>query len=188
MPQDQFSDAIMLLKADHRKVNGLFEQFEHGRNAARKQAIAHEICTELKIHAMIEEEIFYPAFRGKIADRTLDAARSEHAGAKLLIDEIAGSDALEPFFDARVTVLAAEIRHHAREQERLRDGLFAQCRNTDVDLVALLQPLLERKRALLAQARAWQAGLPLAIPGAVTLVPMGARAGSGMSSIRSATQ
>jgi hypothetical protein len=168
MPQEQFSDAIMLLKADHRKVDGLFEQFEKARDAARKQAIAHDICTELKIHTMIEEEIFYPAFREKIEEDTLDEAQVEHDGAKVLINDIESSDAGEPFFDAKVTVLAEEIRHHVHEEEMPSEGMFAQCRKTDVDLVALLQPMLERKQALLAQAKA--TGLPVAKPAAVKLV------------------
>jgi hemerythrin superfamily protein len=63
MATKQFTDAITLLKADHRKVENLFEQFEKTQAASRKQSLAHEICTELKIHTAIEEEIFYPAFR-----------------------------------------------------------------------------------------------------------------------------
>ena len=74
MAKAEFTDAIALLKADHRKVEDLFEQFEKARAANRKQEIAHQICTELKIHTTIEEEIFYPAFRGKIEDDTLDEA------------------------------------------------------------------------------------------------------------------
>jgi hypothetical protein len=162
MPQEQFTDAIMLLKADHRKVDELFGQFEHASNAGRKQAIAHQICTELKIHTMIEEEIFYPAFRGKIDDDMLDEAQVEHDGAKVLINDIESADASEPYFDAKVQVLSEEIQHHVHEEEMYSDGMFALCRKTDVDLVALLQPMLERKQALLAQATAWQSGLPLA--------------------------
>ncbi len=170
MPQEQFTDAIMLLKADHRKVDELFEKFEHGHSAGRKKAIAHEICTELKIHTMIEEEIFYPAFRGKIDDDILDEAQVEHDGAKVLINDIESADATEPFFDAKVKVLSEEIRHHVHEEEMPSEGMFAHCRKTDVDLVALLEPMLERKQALLAQAKAWQGGLPVARLSAVKLV------------------
>lgn len=62
MADDQFTDAIALLKADHRTVEDLYET---ARSDARKRDIAHRICVELKIHTMIEEEIFYPAFRGR---------------------------------------------------------------------------------------------------------------------------
>ena len=54
-------DAIALLKADHRKVEELFEKFEKAKGTERKKALADEICMELSIHATIEEEIFYPS-------------------------------------------------------------------------------------------------------------------------------
>jgi hypothetical protein len=167
--QEQFSDAIMLLKADHRKVDGLFEQFSKARDDAKKQAIAHEICTELKIHTLIEEEIFYPAFRGKIEDDTLDEAQVEHDGAKVLVNDIENSRAADPFYDAKLTVLSEQVKHHVHEEEMPSQGMFAQCRKTDVDLVALLASMLARKRELLAQAKA--SGLPPAKPNAVKLVP-----------------
>ena len=50
MTPETFTDAIALLKADHRKVEGLFEKFE-GTKGQSKQAIAEQICNELKIHA-----------------------------------------------------------------------------------------------------------------------------------------
>ncbi|MEL0212080.1 MAG: hemerythrin domain-containing protein, partial [Novosphingobium sp.] len=58
MAQAKFTDAIALLKADHRNVEALFEKFESARDD-RKQALAQQICNELKIHTIIEEEIFY---------------------------------------------------------------------------------------------------------------------------------
>ncbi len=64
-------DAIVLLKADHRKVEELFEKFEKAKDSKVKTALVHEICTELSVHTMIEEEIFYPACTGKIEDDTV---------------------------------------------------------------------------------------------------------------------
>ena len=55
-------DAIALLKKDHRQVEGWFEQFEKSRSNDRKEKLAGEICSALKMHTAIEEEIFYPAF------------------------------------------------------------------------------------------------------------------------------
>ena len=106
MANQQFTDAIDLLKADHRKVEDLFEQFEKAGSSARKKTLAREICLELKIHTMIEEEIFYPAFRGKIEDDTLDEAYVEHDGAKLLVNDIEEGDPSDDFFDAKVKVLS----------------------------------------------------------------------------------
>ena len=83
MPSRDKPDAIALLKEDHRKVEKLFDSFEKARDEDRKKALAREICTELTIHAMIEEEIFYPACQGKIEDEdVLDEAYVEHDGAK----------------------------------------------------------------------------------------------------------
>jgi len=65
------TDAVALLKADHRKVEELFEQFEKTPEADRKRRLAEKICTELTIHTLIEEEIFYPACKGQIEDDTV---------------------------------------------------------------------------------------------------------------------
>ena len=168
MAEEQFTDAIALLKADHRMVEDLFDQFEKARDDAKKQAIAKKICTELKVHTMLEEEIFYPAFRGKIEDDTLDEAYVEHDGAKVLINDIESSIPSEDFYDAKVTVLSEEIKHHVHEEEMPSEGMFAQCRKTDVDLVELRDAMLSRKLDLMAEAET--SGLPVAKPHAVKLV------------------
>lgn len=160
MATQTFTDAIALLKADHRKVEDLFEQFEKANSASKKQSLAHQICTELKIHTTIEEELFYPAFRGKIENHTLDEAYVEHDGAKMLVNDIEAANAGDDYYDAKVKVLSEEIKHHVHEEEMPSEGMFAQCRKTDVDLVALRDVMLIRKEELMAQART--AGLPIA--------------------------
>ena len=169
MAEAEFTDAIALLKADHRKVEGLFEQFEAATGDSTKQKLAHQICVELKIHTAIEEEIFYPAFRGKIEDDTLDEAYVEHDGAKMLINDIDSAAPDSDFYDAKVKVLSEEITHHVHEEEMPSEGMFAQCRETDVDLVALRDAMLARKQELMAQEEA--SGLPPAKPTAVNVVP-----------------
>lgn len=168
MSRETFTDAIALLKADHRKVEDLFEQFEKATSSSSKQKLVHAICTELKIHTLIEEEIFYPAFRGKIESDTLDEAYVEHDGAKVLVNDIEAGSPQDDFYDAKVKVLSEEIKHHVHEEEMPSEGMFAQCRKTDVDLVVLRDQLLARKEELLAQAKS--AGLPLAQPTAVHLI------------------
>lgn len=162
MPQakPEFTDAIALLKADHRKVEGLFEQFEKASGASRKQALATHICNELKIHTTIEEEIFYPAFQGKIEEDTLAEAYVEHDGAKVLINDIMAASPEDDFYDAKVKVLSEEIKHHVHEEEMPSEGMFAQCRKADVDLVALRDRMTARKAELMKQAEA--GGLPTA--------------------------
>lgn len=155
---DQFTDAIALLKADHRKVEELFEQFEKASGKARQQKLAEQICNELKIHTMIEEEIFYPAFRGKIEDDTLNEAYVEHDGAKVLVNDIMAGSPEDDFWEAKVTVLSEEIKHHVKEEEAAKEGMFAQCRKTDVDLVELRDRMMARKEELMQAAKA--GGLP----------------------------
>ncbi len=168
MAKAEFTDAIALLKADHRKVEELFAQFEKARDASKKQKICHEICTELKIHTMIEEEILYPALRGKIDDDMLDEAYVEHDGAKVLVNDLESSSPDADFYDAKVTVLSEEIDHHVEEEELPKEGMFALARKTDVDLVAMRDRMMARKEELMAQAKG--AGLPIAKSHAVNLV------------------
>lgn len=169
MADQEYSDAIALLKADHRKVEGLFEDFEAAKSLVRKQLLAGEICTELKIHTMIEEEIFYPAFEGKIEDMTLNEAYVEHDGAKVLINDIESAEPSHQYYDAKVKVLSEEIKHHVHEEEMPSDGMFAQCRKTDIDLVALGEQMLARKKELTELAQA--DGLPPAKISVVNVVP-----------------
>src|SRR5690606_16455616 len=98
--------------------------------------------------------------RGKIEDDTLDEAYVEHDGAKLLINDIEAGEPKDDFYDAKVKVLSEEIKHHVHEEEMRGEGMFAQCRETDVDLVALRDKLLARKKELMAQAKS--GGLPAA--------------------------
>ncbi|EPR17629.1 hemerythrin [Sphingobium indicum IP26] len=169
MANPQFTDAIALLKADHRKVEDLFEQFEKAGSPARKKTLARQICLELKIHTLIEEEIFYPAFRGRIEDDTLDEAYVEHDGAKLLVNDIEEGDPADDFFDAKVKVLSEEIKHHVHEEEMRGEGMFAQCRKTDVDLIQLRDAMLARKQELLKEAE--NGALPPAKPRVILLTP-----------------
>jgi len=168
MARQEFTDAIALLKADHRKVEDLFAQFEKARDGRAKQKICHQICIELKIHTTIEEEIFYPALRGKIEDDTLDEAFVEHDGAKVLVNDLEAASPNADFYDAKVKVLSEEIKHHVKEEEMPKEGMFAQARESGVDLVELRDRMLERKQQLMAQAEA--SGLPLAKPSVVNLV------------------
>ena len=85
-------DAIGLLKADHREVEGYFEAFEKARSDDRKQQLAEKICRALTVHTTIEEEILYPAFLEATEEEDLHhEAAVEHDGAKKLIAEIGSS-------------------------------------------------------------------------------------------------
>ena len=158
MADETPTDAIALLKADHRTVENLFASFESAKDSGRKETLAKQICTELKIHAMIEEEIFYPALDGKIEDDLLKEAYVEHDGAKVLINDIEAGAPSDEFYDAKVKVLSEEIEHHVKEEEAPSEGMFAKAREAGVDLVALRDAMLARKQELMAQAET--EGLP----------------------------
>ena len=142
-------DAIALLKADHRKVEDLFEEYESAKGAAAKRKLAEQICLELVIHTQIEEEIFYPACQGNVEADLLDESFVEHDSAKVLISEIANGKPSDDYYDAKVTVLAEQIKHHVHEEEAFLKGLFAQARRSDLDLAALGEELQARKDELL---------------------------------------
>jgi len=144
MPESR--DAIALLKADHRTVEELFEQFEKARGDGRKEALANQICLELSVHAAIEEEIFYPACEGKVDEDLLKESYVEHDAAKVLIAEIAsGAGEADDYFDSKVKVLQEEIEHHVEEEEKRMEGLFAQARKAGLDMDALGVELAARK-------------------------------------------
>jgi hypothetical protein len=153
MADTKTPDAIALLKADHRKVEGLFEDFEKATSAAKKAQLVKQICTELTIHTMLEEEIFYPACKGKTEDDLLDEAYVEHDGAKVLIAELEGAAPGEGFYDAKVKVLSEEIEHHVKEEEKPGEGLFAQARKAGLDMDALGERMSARKAQLTEQFR-----------------------------------
>ena len=169
MFEQDFTDAIAMLKADHRKVEQLFAAFTEAKGASRKEKLAREICTELKIHTMIEEEIFYPALEGKIEEDVLAEAYVEHDGAKVLVNDIMAGGPDDQYYEAKVTVLQEEIEHHVKEEEAPSEGMFSQARDTDVDLVALRDRMLARKEELKALAES--EGLPPAELTAVAQQP-----------------
>jgi hemerythrin superfamily protein len=140
-------DAIALLKADHRKVEELFERFENARGDDGKQKVARDICLELTVHAQIEEEIFYPACEGKIAQDLLEEAYVEHDGAKVLIAEIEAGSPSDEYYDAKVKVLSEQIEHHVEEEEK---EMFPMVKKSGLDLAALGQEMAGRKEELAA--------------------------------------
>lgn len=143
-------DAVALLKADHRKVEELFEQFEGASGDGKKQKIALQICLELTVHSKIEEEIFYPACEGKVEEDLLKEAYVEHDGAKVLIAEIEAGGPSEEYYDAKVKVLSEQIEHHVGEEEKRMEGIFAQARKGGLDMDALGEQLSARKKELMA--------------------------------------
>ena len=154
MPSTKSQDAIALLKEDHRTVEKLFKDFESAKGEGRKEKLARQICLELTVHSMIEEEIFYPASQGVVEEDLIKESFVEHDAAKLLIAEIlAAEGAGDEFFDSKVKVLQEEIEHHVEEEEQA-GGFFAQARKGKIDLVGIGEQLEARKKELEAQFKA----------------------------------
>src|SRR6187200_2415835 len=141
-------DAIALLKADHRQVEKWFKEFEKARTDGRKLELATDICNALTVHTTIEEEIFYPAFLEATDDKDLHhEAEIEHEGAKNLIAQIEESSPDDEYFDSKVKVLSEMIKHHVKEEEQT-GGMFAEARDSDMDLGALGEQLAAKKAEL----------------------------------------
>src|SRR6186997_2136746 len=138
-------DAVALLKADHRKVEELFDKFESARGEGRKKALAEEICLELTVHTRIEEEVFYPACEGAVEEDLLQEAYVEHDGAKVLIAEIEAGGPGDDFYDAKVKVLSEMIEHHVQEEEQRVEGMFAQARKAGLDMDGLGERMADMK-------------------------------------------
>ncbi|MFD8500522.1 hemerythrin domain-containing protein [Amycolatopsis sp. NPDC059657] len=144
------TDAIVLLKNDHKTVEKLFKEFEKaGPNAhATKRKLADSIIEELTVHAFIEEEIFYPAARSAAPDTKSHVLESveEHHVVVWLMSELAGMDPEDERFDAKVTVLTESVRHHVEEEE---DEWFPEVRKAmgRKQLQELGQRMLDAKPA-----------------------------------------
>lgn len=144
-------DAVALLKADHKQVKIWFEQFQKSRSAKVKQKLATDICKALTVHTEIEEEIFYPAFLAATKDKDMHhEALIEHDGAKKLIADIENSSPADDYFDSKVHVLSEMIKHHVKEEEQPK-GMFAEAKQSKMDLQALGEQMFARKSALMAE-------------------------------------
>jgi len=110
-----------MLKDDHRSVEALFKRFEKAgdRAFALKRNVVDTIVKELSKHAAIEEELFYPATRATVPgidDMVLESIEEHHI-VKWVLSEIEHMDPHEESFDAKVTVLIENVRHHVKEEE-----------------------------------------------------------------------
>jgi len=140
------TNAIDLLKADHDNVKELFSQFEKSENAQARKKIVKQALTELKAHATIEEEIFYPAVRAHVGKDLMNEADEEHHVAKLLVAELEDMHGRGDHFDAKFTVLAENVRHHIKEEE---NEMLPKAQELKMDFDKLGEVMQARKTQLL---------------------------------------
>ena len=153
MPKSQNAapDAIDLLKEDHATVKEAFKEFEEmdKDESAALQELVTTVCDNLKVHTMIEEEIFYPAVRGEMKDDDLlNEAQIEHRSAKDLIEQLESLEPGDPLYVPTFTVLGEYVNHHIKEEE---DEMFPKVKKLDLDLQALGGQMQERKDALVGE-------------------------------------
>ena len=142
-------DAVAMLKADHKKVSGLFADFEKTRSVARKKSLVAQICAELAVHTTLEEEIFYPAVKAALKDHELvPEANVEHASVKDLIAQVKDVEPDGEMYDARVKVMGEFVKHHVKEEQT---EMFPKAQKTKLDLAALGEQMRARKADLLAR-------------------------------------
>ena len=143
-------DAIAMLKADHKKVSGLFEQFETSRSTSKKKALVAQICAELAVHTTLEEEIFYPAVKAALRDKELvPEANVEHATVKDLIAQVKDVEPGGEEYDAKVKVMSEYVKHHVKEEQ---NEIFPKALKTKLDMVALRDQMAARKADLMGAA------------------------------------
>jgi len=147
-------DALDLLKQDHRRVEGLFKEFEKVHESDDNEAadeIIENACMELQIHDKLETEIFYPAVREQAETEEsdlLDEAEVEHTTVRELIEKIEDMGAGADKRHAHFTVLAEYVKHHVKEEEK---EMFPKVKKLDLDLQALAARLQERKTELMSE-------------------------------------
>jgi hemerythrin superfamily protein len=145
---------IELLKEDHKLVKKLFDEFEDSEDEEEKAEIVEKALIELKIHATIEEEIFYPASRKLLeedeeGEELLDEAKEEHHVAHLLMEELNEMDAEDEGYFAKFTVLAENVRHHIKEEE---GELMPKLKSIKSESQGIGEEMMERKLELKTEA------------------------------------
>jgi hemerythrin superfamily protein len=161
MPEASPANAIDLLIHDHRFVEDLFAEFEKAGDRAykTKQHIVEKFSHELTVHTYIEEKIFYPEARKAVPatkDHVLESIE-EHQVVVWMLSELAGLDPKDERYDAKVTVLIENVRHHVEEEEK---EWFPQVRK------AMKAATLEDLGEQLAAAKSKAPSDPLAVPSA----------------------
>ncbi|MEO8342242.1 MAG: hemerythrin domain-containing protein [Gallionella sp.] len=114
-----------------------------------KKEIVAQICTELSVHAQIEEEIFYPAVKQALKDKKLvPEATVEHATLKGLIAQVEDAEPDNEMFDAKMKVMSEYVQHHVQEEQ---NEMFPKAKASKMDMMELGMKLTDRKAELMAE-------------------------------------
>jgi hemerythrin superfamily protein len=139
------SGVIEMLKEDHEKVKGLFEDFESAEG--REQAdIAATAIMELEVHADLEEKLIYPAIREHIdEDEMMNEAVEEHHLVHVLIKELKKLKPKDEVFQAKFKVLGELVKHHIEEEE---EEMLPKAQESDIDWEKLETAVMKRRETM----------------------------------------
>jgi hemerythrin superfamily protein len=115
------TNAITIIKRDHRAVKTDYKKFQGARTDSEKQKIAAKIFDALDAHAKMEETLFYPAVRAEAnakARNMIDSSLAEHTEMKTLIKRFR-SEKEEEGFGMKIDELLAGVMHHVKEEENV---------------------------------------------------------------------
>jgi len=141
------ADPVSMLKEDHKNVKQLFDQFEDTDDERVQMEIAKKAINELKVHATIEEEIFYPGVATMVDDTELmSEATEEHHVVHFLIDELDNQNLDHDTFHAKFIVLAENVRHHIKEEE---GEMMPKIDGDQAEMQELGSRMAERKQELM---------------------------------------
>jgi hemerythrin-like domain-containing protein len=146
-------NAIELLKQDHDYVKKAFRRFERMDHEDHEavQGLVSAVCAALKVHAAVEEKLFYPTLRRKLDDgEVIDEAEVEHDSAKVLIRRLGRMKPDDPKYIATFTVLGEYVKHHVKEEE---SEIFPRAKRRRVNLKTLGSKLMASKIRLESRAR-----------------------------------
>jgi hypothetical protein len=140
-------DPIEILQEDHKRIQDAFEEFASARDTETKRILVNGVLDDLKVHAAIEEEIFYPAVRQTIAaDSIINLAIEEHHLAKVLIAELEKMEPSDERYDAKFLVLIESVRHHIKEEEM---QVLIKAKEAALNFRSLAYQMLKKKQQVL---------------------------------------
>lgn len=147
--QKKLHQATAPLRVDHALIAALFFDYESSKSNKKKKEIAVKICTELSVHAQVEEEIFYPAFKRAMRDKLLVSGASvEHATLKELIAQVEGQEPDGEMFDAKIKVLSEYLKYQVKEEQ---NEMFPKAKARKIDLEEMGVKITQRNETLMSK-------------------------------------
>ena len=136
-------NAVQMIKQDHRKVATLFDKYKNTKGEEAKRRIAEQAMEQLEVHALVEEDVFYPAVKKALGDGALiHDALKEHHVIKELIEDLKTMEDYDGDFEEKWSELVANVQYHITEEE---SDLLLQAEESNLDRVKCGATMTERK-------------------------------------------